>query len=139
METARLFYETVHTVNAKDYSEHQLQAWAPVVPDPKAWNESFSEHYTLVAEQDGKIIGFGDIDETGYLDRLYVHRDYQGKGVAKAICDALECHVSGKIVTVHASITARAFFERRGYQVCIRQQVIRAGVQLTNFVMRKYP
>lgn len=25
---ARLFYDTVHTVNAKDYTEQQLNAWA---------------------------------------------------------------------------------------------------------------
>ena len=39
---------------------------------------------------DGQIVCFGDMDETGYLDRLYVHKDYQCRGVASAICDALE-------------------------------------------------
>ena len=32
-----LFYETVHTVNAGDYSSAQLDAWAPRVPDRVAW------------------------------------------------------------------------------------------------------
>ena len=30
------------------------------------------------------------MDADGYLDRLYVHKDYQGRGVATALCDALE-------------------------------------------------
>ena len=34
--------------------------------------------------------GFADMDADGYLDRLYVHKDYQGRGVATALCDALE-------------------------------------------------
>lgn len=28
--------------------------------------------------------GFADMDADGYLDRLYVHKDYQGRGVAAA-------------------------------------------------------
>src|SRR6267378_3527223 len=32
---ARLFTETVHSVNAADYSREQLAAWAP---DPPTWN-----------------------------------------------------------------------------------------------------
>ena len=134
-QTARLFYETVHTVNARDYSPSQLAAWAPAPPRPEAWHASFCGHYALVAEENGAVVGFGDIDGTGYLDRLYVHKDYQGRGVAAALCAALEQHAAGMPVTVHASVTARPFFEKRGYRVCRRQQVLRAGVALTNFVM----
>ncbi len=138
-QTARLFYETVHAVNAKDYAPRQLAAWAPAVPQPEAWHASFCGHYALVAEENGAVVGFGDIDGTGYLDRLYVHKDYQGRGIATALCAALEQHAAGMPVTVHASVTARPFFEKRGYRVCRRQQVLRAGVALTNFVMGKSP
>ena len=37
----------------------------------------------------------------------------------------------------HASITARPFFERRGWHVVKEQQVERRGVLLTNFVMER--
>ena len=82
----------------------------------------------------GRIAGFGDIDETGYLDRLYVRADMQGEGVATAICDRLESIVEGTIVT-HASITAKPFFEKRGYAIVREQQVERRGILLTNYVM----
>lgn len=135
-ELAALFYQTVHTVNAKDYTEKQLNAWADGTVDLEAWDESFQEHYSVVAVEDKIIVGFGDIDKTGYLDRLYVHKDYQGKGIAAAICDKLERGFSEKLVT-HASITARPFFEKRGYQVVKEQQVERHGILLTNYVMEK--
>lgn len=77
------------------------------------------------------------MDETGYLDRLYVHRAYQRRGVATAICDALEGAIPAAGYTTHASITARPFFARRGYRVVREQQVIRFGKALTNFVMEK--
>lgn len=133
---ARLFYDTVHTVNARDYTPPQLDAWADGHPDLDAWDRSLREHLTLVAEQDGQILGFADMAGDGYLDRLYVHKDHQGQGVASALCDALEQAVPGPHTT-HASLTARPFFERRGYRVVREQQVLRKGVLLTNFVMRR--
>ena len=136
-EVAQLFYDTVHTVNAGDYSREQLDAWATGKVDLEAWNESFQAHHTVVAELDGIIVGFGDMDETGYLDRLYVHKDHQRQGVAAAICDALEQNAKASEFTTHASITARPFFEKRRYVVVKEQQVERRGVWLTNYVMKK--
>ena len=135
-EMAELFYQTVHTVNVRDYTEEQLNAWADGKTDLEKWDESFREHYSLVAVEQGVIVGFGDIDKTGYLDRLYVHKDHQGQGIASAICGRLERAVPGSIVT-HASITARPFFEKRGYQVIKEQQVERRRIFLTNYVMEK--
>ena len=135
-EITELFYNTVHTVNAKDYTEEQLTAWATDKVDLEQWNRSLHEHFSLVAVDARMIVGFGDIDSSGYLDRLYVHKNYQRKGIATAICEALEQAVSGKIIT-HASITAKPFFENRGYRVVTEQQVIRQDVLLTNFIMEK--
>lgn len=66
----------------------------------------------MVALIGGRIAGFADMDPTsGYLDRLYY--------------------------TVHASITARPFFEKRGYAVVCKQEVQRHGVWLVNYAMEK--
>ena len=40
-------------------------------------------------------------------------------------------------ITVHASITARPFFEKRGYRLVRSQTVERRGVQMQNFHMEK--
>ena len=134
-QMADLFYETVHTVNAKDYSRAQLDAWATGEIDRAAWGRSFRAHRTLVAVMGAQIVGFGDMDDSGYLDRLYVHKDFQGRGIGSAICDAPEA--GGRHFTTHASVTARPFFEKRGYAALRSQQVVRQGVALTNFVMEK--
>lgn len=135
-ELAKLFYDTVHTVNAQDYTKEQLDAWATGNIDLEKWNQSFLEHDSIIAIEDNIIIGFGDIDKTGYLDRLFVHKDYQRKGIATAICNQLESKKFKKIIT-HASVTARPFFEKRGYVLVKQQQVKRNGTLLTNFVMEK--
>lgn len=134
---AQLFYDTVHTVNAKDYTAEQLDAWASGAVDLEKWNRSFLEHRTIIAEEDDRIIGFGDMDSTGYLDRLYVHRTCIRRGVATAICDVLEKDCKADCFTTHASVTAKPFFEQRGYVVVKEQQVHRRGQWLTNFVMQK--
>lgn len=132
---ARLFFEAVHQVT--DYTPRQLWAWAPGQVDEDAWNRSFLAHTTLVYEEDGEILGFGDMDGAGYLDRLYVHPAHQRRGIAGAICDALEAAVPAARYTTHASIPARPFFAARGYRVLREQRVVRRGTTLTNFVMEK--
>ena len=134
--TAELFYHTVHRVNCKDYSPTQLDAWAPRGRDLIQWDCSFQGHMSLVAVEGNALLGFGDITLAGYLDRLFVHKDHQGKGIGTALCDCLEAMVQGPVVA-HVSLTARPFFERRGYCLVRTQQVERRGVFLPNYVMEK--
>ena len=135
---AALFHKTIHTVNARDYAPEQLDAWADGAPDLDRWNGSLLAHHSLVAvEGRDLIVGFGDIDGTGYLDRLYVHKDRQGLGIATALCDRLERAVDAPVLTTHASITARPFFEARSYRARCARQVERDGVTLVNFAMEK--
>ena len=134
-----LFYDTVHTVCKGDYTPEQLAVWADGTADPERWEQSFLQHQTLVARVDGIVAGFADRDGD-YLDRLYVHKDVQRQGVATALVDGLEqsARAEGhRRMVTHASITARPFFEKRGYQVVREQQVERKGLLLTNYVMEK--
>ena len=137
----RLFQDTVHTVCAADYTPVQLDAWAPKELELKKWQATLSAHHTIVAEKSGIIVGFGDMDDTDYLDRLYVHKDFQRQGIATAICDRLEAALSPELspvrFTTHASITAKPFFEKRGYRIVKEQTVERRGIRLTNYVMEK--
>lgn len=135
---AELFYDTVHSVNNVDYTEEQLSAWATGDVDLTAWDRLFRVHKTFIAVScQGVIAGFGDISCNGYLDHLFVHRDYLRKRVGTALCDKLESAVKTEQITTHASITAKPFFEQRGYRVVKERTVFRNGVYLTNYAMTK--
>lgn len=134
-EVSHLFFETVHSVNKNDYTTEQLFAWAESADYMKSKNSDLLKQHTLVAEEGGKIIGFGSITNSGLLDLLFVHKDFLRKGVATAICDALESNFS--VITTYASITAKPFFKNRGYTVLKSQEVERRGVKLKNFEMGK--
>ena len=132
-----LFYDTVHTVCAGDYSPAQLDAWAPAKPDASTWDASLRSRTTLVTEEGGNIPGFGNIGPDGHLDLLYVLRDRLRRGVASVLGDFLESLYPVDRVTVHASETTRPFFEQRGYRLLRPQQVERRGQVLTNYVMER--
>lgn len=136
-EMAALFYDTIHAINIKDYRKEQVDAWAPGVADIENWDQKFISTKTLVAKEKQRIIGFANMDREGYLDFLYVHKDYQNRGVATALCNRLECGIDTSIFFTFASITAKPFFEHRGYRVVNEQQVLCRGVALTNYRMEK--
>lgn len=140
-EILSLFYETVHCVNCRDYTAQQLDAWAPAEPDCERWQSTLAAHCTLVAQEGDVLVGFADMDrKTGYLDRLYVHKDFQRRGVASGLCDRLETlarsHGLRRVYT-EASITARPFFEARGYIVVKEQQKPLRGQLFCNYIMYK--
>ncbi|MGN1319427.1 MAG: GNAT family N-acetyltransferase [Lachnospirales bacterium] len=134
---AKLFYDTVHNINIKDYTKEQVDVWAKKDIALETLNLSLLQHFTIVALFNGIIVGFGDITKKGYLDRLYVHKDYQRKGIGTLICDKLEQIIEVNKITTHSSITAKPFFEHRGYKIVKSQQVERDGILLSNYIMEK--
>lgn len=139
-EVLQLFYENIHNVCVNDYTLEQLDAWAPSDPDIYRWEASLNKNHTLVVEKDGKIVGFGNVGETGYLDRLYVHKDYLHQGIATLIAKQLEKYAKAKgivYMNTAASITSRPFFERQGYLVLEEQTVERRGIRLRRYLMEK--
>lgn len=138
-----LFYETVHSVNKQHYSQEQLDAWVPKEEKEfklHTWSASLRQNITYVAETNGYVVGFSDMTLEGHLDRLYVHKDFQGQGVASALVNKLEqeARIRGlNEMNTEASITAKPFFERHGYGFVAQQSVERKGVQLVNYRMSK--
>ncbi|MEX0270524.1 GNAT family N-acetyltransferase [Leptolyngbyaceae cyanobacterium UHCC 1019] len=140
-----LFYDTVHHINSRDYSLEQVNTWAPKDLTLDFWIERLSQSITYVAEQTiveqtKQIIGFGNLQANGYLDCFYCHKDFQRMGVGSQLLATLEATArSQKIhtLTTAASITARSFFEAKGFHVVSPQTVERRGQSFLNFIMEK--
>ena len=135
-----LFTETVHRINARDYDPAQIAVWAPRAHDWARWRRRFAGLGTLVLELDEQLAGFAAYDERGYVDFLYVHHDFQRRGVATALMEEVESQLRGLGLSrafADASLTARTFFEQRGYGVLRQQWFEKSGVTLTNFAMEK--
>ncbi|MCH5435936.1 MULTISPECIES: GNAT family N-acetyltransferase [Bacillus cereus group] len=139
-QVLQLFYETVHTINAKDYNVLQLQAWAPDQLDRESWLKSLEKNISYVADYNGMIVGFGDYNEDHYVDRLFTHKDYQRKRIASYILQKLEqeaVNLGHRGIYTEASITAKPFFESKGF-ICIKEQKKEHNGQIfINYVMKK--
>ena len=134
---AQIYYDTIHTINAADYTPAQLDAWASGNVDLQVWDEYFLARHSFVAEINGKIVGFSDMDSTGYLGRLYVHHQHQGMGIGTALYQAVEGAVDVPKYTLHSSITARPFYEKLGYRTVEMRQMARQDQFITIYVMEK--
>ena len=141
-EIMQLFYDTIHTINAADYNESQLDAWAPKDSDRTSsyWDNRFLQDHAVVAEKDSIIVGIGTLKTPTYFDLLYVHKGFQRIGVATLIVDKIESYFRSNgisVITTDASITAKPFFENRGYVLIKEQSVETRGQFLTNYKMQK--
>jgi putative acetyltransferase len=136
----RLFYETIHSINLKDYPAEQLHAWAPEIPDADIWHSRMIQRCTLVAEENGEILVFAEMEYDGHLDMMYCRHDAIGSGVGRQLYQAIEAKALDlglARIFAEASITAKRFFTRNGFVVDSEQSVIRRGIALTNFRMHK--
>ena len=115
-EMRKLFRATVLTVNSKDYTKEEVEDWASCGD------------------------GFSSMNTDGYLHSMFVHKDWQGKGVATLLLSEVEKIARGygvHKISVEVSITARPFFEKRGYKVVKEQKAKANQLWLTNYVMEK--
>lgn len=133
LETLEVFTRAVRETARRDYSLEQVRAWAPTSLPVRDWNSRRAAVATRVAVIDGAIAGFTDVSDDGYIDMMFVHPTFTGRGVARNLLTALG---TGPLWT-NASITARGFFERSGFVLLAEQQVTLRGQLLTNYRMAR--
>ena len=136
----QLFHDSVHRGAAGDYTPAQLFAWAPTVIDKAQWAKKLDSQTVWIAELEGAAIGFVTLDKPDYVDMLYVHPDHLRRGVATRLiahAQKLAVRLRAKRLRTEASVTARGFFEKHGFQMLEKQIVLRNGQNLTNFRMEK--
>jgi putative acetyltransferase len=139
-QIAQLFHQTVREVNIRDYSSLQVQAWAPDDLYFRNWAKVCAQRLTYIAEQEGVIVGFGELEFDGHIDCFYCHKQYQNCGVGRKIYQAIEAkafELGLNRLFTEASITAKPFFQRLGFLVIKEQQVSCRGETFINFVMEK--
>lgn len=138
--TLAVFRRAIRITAARDYSPEQVAAWAPDDLDPGQWGERRRERGTVVADLDGRVVGFTDVDATGYVDMMYVDPAAGRAGVGRALLAWAvdEATRSGAdSLHTHASITARPFFEAHGFRVDAVRHPVRNGVVFENYAMSR--
>ena len=139
-DTLAVFLRAVRGTASRDYTAEQIAAWAPDDIDLDRWAARRAAASTVVAVDGERVIGFADLEEGGHVDMTFVDPDFGGRGVATALLDAVIVLARARDVrrvTVFASITARPFFERRGFALDEQVEVELDGVRLTTNAMSR--
>jgi len=139
-QISRLYYETIHRVNSRDYSPEQIRAWAPRVYPDTFWQRRFRSYRVLIAEDKGGVVGFVELAPYGEIDCFYVHPARQRRGVGAALMARVirETRRRGNSrLRADVSTTAEPFFRRMGFQVVRRQIKIYHNRAFKQAVMEK--
>ena len=139
-EMQKLYAETIQAICIDDYNQQQIDVWKATAQNAERWRNVVHEQLAIVAEKNRKVIGFGTLKDGNYIDFFYVHKDFQGQGIACKILSQLETQAikSGNFnLTSDVSITAKPFFEKKGFLVIREQRNFKKGVELINYKMSK--
>ncbi len=140
LELFKVFHSAIHLIAKNDYSEEQLNAWAPSDLDRELWVNRINGINPFVAEIDGKPVGYADIQPNGYIDHFFVSGHHSRQGVGKALMQVIHSEakrLSITELTSNVSQTAQPFFERFGFVVVEQRKSVIRGVELRNALMRK--
>lgn len=139
-DITELFYDTIQNINIRDYSKEEVDDWSSWKVDIDKWLEKMQEQYFVVAEIKNKIVGFSSLAPDGYLDFMFVNKDTQGQGVASVLLSEIErkaIQQNNNLIYSDVSLTAKGFFESKGF-IVERQQLKKSKKKkLINFRMIK--
>ena len=137
---AAIFRAAIEEIAAEDYSEGQCAAWAARADDEAAFGQSLAAMLTLVASDNGEVVGFASLKGADHIEMVYVDPESARAGVGAALLDALERIARGRgaaKLTAEVSDTAKPLFDRRQF-VAERRNLQRLDEEwLANTTMSK--
>lgn len=137
---AEIYRDAVRGIGPQAYTEEQVTMWALYPDDLEEFRVRMSRGLTLVAEERGKAVAFGQLEPNDHLAFIYCSTAYSRRGIASVIYSALEAHAFERGVTLihtEASRISRPFFEKRGFATVEVERVLRFGVEFERFRMQK--
>jgi putative acetyltransferase len=141
-DLADVFFRSVRQVALSAYTADQVRAWAPE-PRTAEWAHGEASDGRLVlvaANADDRPVAYIDLEPNGHIDRVFCTPEAAGKGIASRLYDAVEAAARERGIRslfTEASELARRLFERKGFAVAERQDLVIRGVTIHNYRMAK--
>lgn len=135
-----VYYSAIHLVASRDYTPAQINAWAPADLDQVIWAKKMRNIKPFVAEVNGKIVGYADVQPSGYIDHFFVSGHHQKQGIGTLLMLTLHDEAANlglTELTSDVSRTAQPFFEKFGFCIIEQRTPELRGVVVPNALMRK--
>jgi putative acetyltransferase len=135
-----VYYSAIHLVASHDYTPEQILAWAPRDLDKTLWENKISGINPFVAELNGEIVGYADLQANGYIDHFFVSGVHFRQGIGSQLMK----HVLGEAtslglseLTSDVSRTAQPFYAKFGFVVAEQRRPELRGAEIPNALMRR--
>ena len=136
----KVYFAATRVSVARDYHAELIERWAPEKQDMNEWAERVAEKNPFVAVVEREILGMAEIEGDGFIDYFYVHPDWQGRGVGKALLRRIEDEAEQlgvKRMYADVSVTAKDFFLAMGFEILEAKENVILGHPAPNFRMEK--
>ena len=137
-----VYYSAIHLVACRDYTAEQLEAWAPRDLDAALWRNRIRGIDPFVAELDGQVVGYADLQPSGYIDHFFISGTHSHRGIGSQLMRHLLVQAQALRIselTSDVSRTAQPFYERFGFAVVEQRYPQLRGVVVPNALMRRGP
>ena len=122
-KTSEMIAYTLRTVNIKDYSPQFIEDTIAQLTPPILIERRENSHMYVICDDEriiacGAVAGFWGSETESILLTIFVHPDYQGKGIGRKLIETLESDeyfLRAERVEIPASITAVGFYQKMGY------------------------
>lgn len=141
-EVSQVMWRSVREAALADYRLEQTAAWLPEPIGGEAMNRRATDgrKVLVAAGEEGRILGYIDVEADGHIDHFYCLPEAIGTGVASALYDQVEATAARlgiRELRVEASEAARRFFAKRGFVVSARRDFELRGVRMHNYEMNR--
>lgn len=140
IELRHVFMSSVHNLACDFYTSEQLNAWAPVSYDKERWSAMIATLRPFVAVIEGIVVGYADLQDSGYIDHFFVSGDFSSRGIGGALMQHINEDAARRglsELSAHVSRSAEAFFIKHGFLVDERRTVFYGDIPMENARMSK--
>jgi len=113
-----VFFAAVRVGAAGHYTQAELIDWVAEDVMSEGWGGWLHRHFTVVAEDATRVVGFFMLEADGYLNMAFVHPDFHRQGVGHALYEAVLAKARSQqmpVLTVWASRLFAPFLRRAGW------------------------
>ncbi|WP_299257831.1 GNAT family N-acetyltransferase [uncultured Aquimarina sp.] len=132
----RLFYQTVTIYGSKIFTKEEVKIYSRLALDKKHWIQKFTEDFVYNAKLNGEVVGSFSLSKDGVIEYIFVHQNYQGRGIAKELYKTLERVTKEArigILTTRINMSTKDFFKKNGFEIIKSIEKVAGGEDIVTY------
>ena len=132
----RLFYQTVTSYGSLIFTKDEIKIYSRLATNKEYWHKKFREDFIYNAKLNGEIIGSFCMNKKGNIEYIFVHMNYHGQGIAKAMFRKIEevaRQENINTLTTQISILTKGFFQKHGFEMIKNSVKVVGGEEVVTY------